>query len=40
MIDPYFIAMSAFTAGAVLVAIVINYLYHRSKRNERSSLRK
>jgi len=37
MIDPYFIAMSAFTAGAVIVAIIINYLYNRSKRNERRS---
>lgn len=36
MIDPYFIAMSAFTAAAVIAAIVINYLYNRSKRKERT----
>jgi len=36
MIDPFFIAMSAFTLGAVIVAIVINYLYNRSKRKEQT----
>jgi len=36
MIDPYFIAMSAFTVAAVIAAIAINYFYNRSRRSQRT----